>query len=334
MPVIIAKGLYPIPFRTRKSSLSAPMVLCLKAWKSRTLPGLFMKKIIIVTGGAGFVGSNLIRQLIAKTKYNIISIDNYSTGKKINHLNSRRVKYLNCETNNINLVLNKYKKKIISLFHFGEFSRIFQSFNKFDECFESNSLGTNEVFKFCLKNKIKLIYSATSAALGNNGEDKNLSPYAFTKFKNLELLENLKKWIGFKFEIIYFYNVYGKRQIMSGEMATVIGIFENQYLNNKRLTVVRPGSQTRRFTHIDDTVDICYKAWKFDKCAHYSISHKEAYSILDVAKMFKRKIKYLPPRKGERYASALTNISLNNKVFKNFGKISLKDYISWFIKDH
>ena len=200
--------------------------------------------------------------------------------------------------------------------------------------FESNSQGTKEVFKFCLDNKIKLIYSATSASLGHGGKDKNLSPYAFTKSKNLELLENLKKWFKFKFEIIYFYNVYGKRQIMFGKMATVIGIFENQYLNNKLLTVVRPGSQTRRFTHINDTVNICYKAWKFNKCAHYSISHKEAYSILDVAKMFKRKIKYLPPRKGERYASALTNISLNNKVFKNFGKISLKDYISSFIKDH
>ena len=293
-----------------------------------------MKNIIIVTGGAGFVGSNLIELLIKNTKSIILSIDNYSTGSRNNHIKSSRVKYLKGSTLNISKILNKYKKRILSLFHFGEFARIYQSFKNFNECFESNSQGTKEVFKFCLDNKIKLIYSATSASLGHGGKDKNLSPYAFTKSKNLELLENLKKWFKFKFEIIYFYNVYGKRQIMSGEMATVIGIFENQYLNNKRLTVVRPGSQTRRFTHIDDTVDICYKAWKFDKCAHYSISHKEAYSILDVAKMFKRKIKYLPPRKGERYASALTNISLNNKVFKNFGKISLKDYISWFIKDH
>ena len=291
-----------------------------------------MKKIIIVTGGAGFVGSNLIRQLIAKTKYNIISIDNYSTGKKINHLNSRRVKYLNCETNNINLVLNKYKKKIISLFHFGEFSRIFQSFNKFDECFESNSLGTNEVFKFCLKNKIKLIYSATSAALGNNGEDKNLSPYAFTKFKNLELLENLKKWFGFKFEIIYFYNVYGPKQIKKGDMATVIGIFEDQFKNNKPLTVVRPGSQTRRFTHIDDTVKVCIEAWIKNKCAHYSISHKKYYSIFEVAKMFDTKIILLKAREGERYASALTKMSLNNTVIRKYGRISLKDYITSFKK--
>ena len=293
-----------------------------------------MKNIIIVTGGAGFVGSNLIELLIKNTKFSILSIDNYSTGSKVNHLKSKRVKYIKGSTLNISKILNKYKKSISSLFHFGEFARIYQSFKNFNECFESNSQGTKEVFKFCLDNKIKLIYSATSASLGHGGKDKNLSPYAFTKSKNLELLENLKKWFKFKFEIIYFYNVYGKRQIMRGEMATVIGIFENQFLNNKPLTVVRPGSQTRRFTHISDTVNICYKAWKLNKCAHYSISHHEAYSIIQVARMFRRNIKYLPSRKGERYASALTNISLNNKVFKNFGKISLKDYISSFIKGH
>ena len=120
----------------------------------------------------------------------------------------------------------------MSIFHFGEFSRIYQSFKKFNQCFESNSRGSKEVFNFCLKNKIKLIYSATSASLGNNGNDKNLSPYAFTKAKNLELLNNLKKWFKLKFEIIYFYNVYGKRQIEVGDMATVIGIFEHQYKKN------------------------------------------------------------------------------------------------------
>ena len=293
-----------------------------------------IKNILIVTGGAGFVGTNLIERLIKETKFKIISLDNYTSGNIRNHIKNKRVKYIKAHTKNITQVLNPIRKKIFSIFHFGEFARIFQSFKKFDECYQSNSIGSKAVFKFCLDNKIKLIYSATSASLGHGGKDKNLSPYAFTKSKNLELLENLKKWFKFKFEIIYFYNVYGKRQIMRGEMATVIGIFENQYLNNKPLTVVRPGSQTRRFTHISDTVYICYKAWKLNKCAHYSISHHEAYSIIQVARMFRRNIKYLPSRKGERYASALTNISLNNKVFKNFGKISLKDYISSFIKGH
>jgi UDP-glucose 4-epimerase len=291
-----------------------------------------MKNIIVVTGGAGFVGSNLIELLIDKTNLKIISIDNYSTGFKKNHLNSSRIKYIKANTIQIKKILNKYKKKINSVFHFGEFSRIYQSFEKFNECFNSNSIGSNEVFKFCLENKIKLIYSATSASLGNKGYDENLSPYAFSKSKNLELLENFKKWFNFKYEIIYFYNVYGPRQICKGDMATVIGIFENQYLNKEPLTVVKPGSQSRRFTHVKDTIDACFFAWKKNKCLHYSITNKKSYSIINVAKLFNAKIKFLPERKGERYASALTSMSLLNKVHKIYGKINLADYINNFLK--
>ena len=292
-----------------------------------------MSKKVIITGGAGFVGSNLIEYLLLKTKFKIISIDNYSSGSKKNHFKNKRVKYIKGNTKNISYILKKDINSIHSLFHFGEFSRIYQSFLKMNECIDSNSIGTNAVFNFCLQNKIKLIYSATSASLGNKGNDKNLSPYAFTKSKNLELLENLKKWFNFKFEIIYFYNVYGIRQIEEGEMATVIGIFQNQYKKNIPLTVVKPGTQTRRFTHVFDTVRICYKAWLANKCAYYSISNKKSYSILDVAKMFNTKITYLKPRLGERYASALTNFSFNKRVIKKYGKISLKDYVASFIKE-
>ena len=291
-----------------------------------------MKKIIVVTGGAGFVGSNLIEFLIKKTKFQIISIDDYSCGKKNNHILNKNVKYIKAHTKNISKILNPYKKKIKTIFHFGEFARIYQSFIQMNRCVQSNSIGTNAVFDFCLKNKIKLVYSATSASLGNNGKDKNLSPYAFTKAKNLEFLENLKKWFNFRYEVIFFYNVYGPKQICEGSMATVIGIFEKNYLQKKPLPVVRPGSQSRRFTHINDTIDICYSAWKKNNCKYYSISNKKSYSILEVAKLFKSKIKLLPPRKGERFASALTNMSLSNKVQKNFGKISLKNYIDDFIK--
>ena len=290
------------------------------------------KKIIIVTGGAGFIGSNLIKLLIDKTKFLIISLDNYSSGTKKNHIKNKRIKYIKSHTKNISEILNANKKKIHSIFHFGEFSRIYQSFLKMDECMESNSIGSHAVFKFCLSNNIRLIYSATSASIGNKGNDKNLSPYAFTKAKNLEMLENLKKWFNFKSEIIYFYNVYGPKQIKTGNMATVIGIFENQYKNKNPLTVVKPGSQSRRFTHISDTIDACIYAWKKNKCRHYSISNKNSYTILQVAKMFNSKIKLLPPRRGERYASALTSMNLSNKVYKIFGKFGLRDYINNIIK--
>ena len=291
-----------------------------------------MKNIKKVTGGAGFVGSNLIEHLLKKKKKKIISLDNYSSGTKKNHIINKRVKYLNINTSKIDTSLSKIKKKIHTIFHFGEFARIYQSFKDFDKCYDSNTIGTKAVFKFCLENKIKLIYSATSASLGNKGKDKNLSPYAFTKSQNLELLDNLKKWFKFKFEVIYFYNVYGPRQIRSGKMATVIGIFEDLYLKKKPLTVVKPGTQTRRFTHIKDTIEVCYLAWKRNKCSHYSISHKKAYSIKNVAKMFNSNITYLKERAGERYASALTKISINNQIIGKYGKINLKDYITSFIK--
>ena len=289
-----------------------------------------IKKKILITGGAGFVGTNLIKLFLKRTNYKIISLDDYSSGNKKNHIKNKRVKYIKGKTVDIEKIIKK-PKEINSVFHFGEFARIYQSFLKMNECIESNNIGSNAVFNYCLKNKIKLIYSATSASLGNKGKDKNLSPYAFSKAKNLELLENLKKWFNFKYEVIYFYNVYGPYQICKGQMSTVIGIFEDHYKRGKPLPVVKPGTQSRRFTHIDDTVEICYYAWKKNLCRHYSIANKKSYSILEVARMFNSKIKFLPKRLGERYASALINKNLSNKMYKYFGKINLKDYVNNFV---
>jgi len=290
------------------------------------------KNIIVVTGGAGFVGSNLIELLLKKTNFNLISIDNYSSGFKKNHINNKKVKYIKCHTKDIYKKLKKFKHNIHSLFHFGEFARIYQSFLHYNQCIESNFIGSQEVIRFCLENKIKLIYSATSASLGNSGKDKDLSPYAFTKSRNLELLNNLKKWFNFKFEIIYFYNVYGPKQIKTGKMATVIGIFEDCFEKKIPLPVVKPGMQSRRFTHIKDTVEICFLAWKKNLCRHYAISNRQSYTILQIAQMFRTKIKFLPPRKGERYASKLTRMNLSNRIYRFYGKYKIKNYIQNLIE--
>ena len=293
-----------------------------------------MRNILVVTGGAGFVGSNLITELLKFKKFTILSIDNYSSGFVKNHIKNKRVKYLNGSTKNIESLLRSYNGKIHSIFHFGEFARIYQSFKKINECFSSNIEGSSNVFNFALKNKIRLIYSATSASLGNNGKDMNLSPYAFSKAKNLELLENLKKWFNFKYEVIYFYNVYGDRQICKGDMATVVGIFEDCFKGGKKLPVVIPGTQERRFTNVLDTVKACIFAWRKNKSKHYSISSKQSHSIIELAKMFKSRIRYLPKREGERFASALTKINLNNKIIRLSAKIKLRDYIKKFLMNN
>jgi len=293
-----------------------------------------MRYIFVVTGGAGFIASNFIFVLIKFKKFNVISIDNYSSGFSKNHIKNKRVKYLKGNTKNIEILLKNYEGRVHSIFHFGEFARIYQSFKKINECFSSNIEGSLNVFNFALKNKIKLIYSATSATLGNKGTDMNLSPYAFSKAKNLELLENLKKWFNFRYEIIYFYNVYGERQICKGDMATVIGIFEDHFKKGEKLPVVRPGTQIRRFTHVSDTVKACIFAWKKNKCKHYSIASRQPYSIIELAKFFKRKIKYLPKRNGERFASVLAKMNLNNKIIRLSAKIKLEDYINNFLSNN
>jgi UDP-glucose 4-epimerase len=290
-----------------------------------------MRNILVVTGGAGFIGSNLIYELLKLRKFKIISIDNYSSGSSRNHIKNKKVKYLKGNTKDIEIFLKSHIDKIHSIFHFGEFSRIYQSFRKINECFSTNIEGSLKVFNFAFKNKIRLIYSATSASLGNSGRDMNLSPYAFSKAKNLELLENLKKWFNFRYEVVYFYNVYGERQICKGAMATVVGIFEDFFKRKKKLPVVKPGTQSRRFTHVNDTVKACIFAWKKNKNQHYSIASKQSYSIIELAKMFKSEISYLPIRKGERFASALTKMNLNNAIIRLTAKIKLRDYIKNFL---
>jgi len=292
-----------------------------------------MKKIIIVTGGAGFIGSNLIRFLLKKTKFNIISIDNYTTGSIKNHVINKNVKYINGQNKDISRILRNYKKKIKIIYHFGEFSRIYQSFLHTKDCVNSNIYNSFEVINFAKDNNIKIIYSATSSNLGNDGKDQNSSPYAWTKTKNIELIKNYGDWFGLRYEILYFYNVYGPGQIKNGKMSALIAIFEKQYKNKKPLTIVKPGTQLRDFTHIDDIIEGCYKAVIKNKNKEYMLSSGKKFSILQIAKMFNTKYKYISKRPGDRKDS----IVLNNNAKKILGfktKNKLKDYIENFIKTH
>jgi len=289
-----------------------------------------MNNIIIVTGGAGFIGSNLIKYLLKKTNLKIISIDNYSTGTTKNHINHKNVKYIRGENINISKILKTSKKKIKVIFHFGEFSRIFQSFIRPKECLNSNINNSFEVINFASENKIKIIYSATSSALGNNGKDQNQSPYSWSKTKNIELIKNYSEWFGLKYELVFFYNVYGPNQIMNGPMSALIGIFETQYKKKLPLTIVKPGSQCRDFTHVDDIVHGCYLAWTKGKQKEYMLCTNKSYSILEIAKMFGSKFKFLKSRSGDRFGSVISNNNAK-KILGFSAKINIKNYIKDFV---
>ena len=292
-----------------------------------------MKNIIVVTGGAGFIGSNLIKYLLKKTNLKIISIDNYSTGSKKNHTSHKNVKYINSDNINISKVLKTSKKKIKVIFHFGEFARIYQSFAKHKECLNSNINNSFEVIDFANENKIKIIYSATSSALGDNGKDQNHSPYAWSKTKNIELIKNYSKWFDLKYELVFFYNVYGPNQIMDGPMSALIGIFESQYKKNKPLTIVKPGSQSRDFTHVNDIVHGCYLAWTKGKQKEYMLCTNKSYSILNIAKMFGSKFKFLKSRPGDRFGSIISNNNAK-KILGFTAKKNIKNYIKDFVSEN
>ena len=286
-------------------------------------------KIVLITGGAGFIASNLIKLLILKKEiYKIYSLDNYSTGKLKNHINSSKITYLRGSTLNINLNKTLNNINFDTIFHLAEFSRIVPSFKHINECWENNSIGTFNVIKFALKNKAKLVYSASSSVLGKN---KHLSPYSWTKYANNELIKNFSKWYGLNYVIVYYYNVYGQNQLTSGFMAAVIGIFEKQYLSNKPLSIVSPGTQKRDFTHVEDIVVGTYLAANKSNNQEFHIGCGKNYTLKEVAKMFKHPTIMLDERPGERFYS-LSNSGKAKKILGYRPKYDLKNYIKNFIK--
>jgi len=290
--------------------------------------------IILVTGGAGFIGSNLIKSLLKIDKIKKIYIyDNYSSGTKKNHIRSIKIIYIKGDT--IDIMKNKVISSIKSshIFHFAEFSRIVPSFEHFNQCWLTNVLGTKKVIELASQNKSKLIYSASSSKFGKKSNEF-LSPYAWTKAKNVELIKSYNKWFGLEYIITYFYNVYGPAQIKNHFMSAVIGIFEQQYSEGKQLTVVKPGNQKRDFTHVSDIVDGCIKAAFNKKNKEYQIASGKLYSVLEVAKMFKTKIKLIAQRRGERFSSERESLNKTKKELNFIPKYSLKKYIEDFIKDN
>lgn len=272
---------------------------------------------ILVTGGAGYVGSNLVKHLKKHTNATITSLDNYFTGQKANHI--KGVEYIqNCTWN-----INELPKQDI-VYHFGEYSRVVPSFKDVEYLMTSNLWGTSRVLEQCKKWNAKLIYSASSSKFGGN---ENLSPYSWVKAKMVELIKNYGEWYGLKYEVCYFYNVYGKNHISEGDYATVIGIFEKQYKEGKALTIVGDGKQSRQFTHIDDIVNALDKVRKRDGNKEWYLSSDVEYKIIDVARMFTDNIKFIPERKGERYKA--TTIQNDTKKVLNWKiKNNLEDYIN------
>jgi UDP-glucose 4-epimerase len=264
--------------------------------------GRKVSQTLLVTGGAGFVGANLIKALLADyPSAAIISLDNYFTGSPENHSSDPRVTYLDGST--VDLAKIWAGRGLPSpeiVFHLGEYSRIVQSFDDHDLTWEFNLHGTKEVVKFASANGSKLIYAGSSSKFGNDGEDENLNPYAWTKAKNIEYIRNYATWFGLDYAITYFYNVYGPGQITQGKYATVIGIFENQYLTGEPLTVVSPGTQTRDFTHIDDIVRGIVLVAQKGSGDGYLLGTGHEWPLIEVAKLFRTDYVLVPALRGER----------------------------------
>jgi len=254
---------------------------------------------ILVTGGAGFIGSHLCEEL-AKNKNKVFSLDNYSTGTKLNHVNN--VTYIKGETKNIEKIIN-FTPDII--YHLGEYSRVEQSFNDIEKVWSSNKDGIFAVLQFCRKTKAKIVYAGSSTKFGDGGLGRSQSPYAWSKASNTELVENYANWFGIKYAITYFYNVYGDREISSGKYATLIALFIEKYKNGESLTIVSPGTQLRNFTHIDDIVSGIIMVGESGFGDNYGIGCSQAFSILEIAEMFKTRIEMIPERKGNRMSASV-----------------------------
>ena len=282
------------------------------------------KKIILVTGGAGFIGSNLIEQLVKDSANQEYSLDNYSTGSKNNHIKGST--YIEGDTRDI-AKLVKIKPDLV--FHLGEYARVEKSFEDMEAVWRSNKDGTFAVLEFCRGNGTKLVYAGSSTKFGDGGLGRDQSPYAWTKASNTELVKNYGAWFRLKYAITYFYNVYGPREL-GNKFGTVIEIFCQQRLKGEPLKVVSPGTQTRIFTHVDDIVRGLMLVGEKGIGDGYGLGAEEEYSILDIAKMFGGEIEMLPERAGNRMTSSI-DLSRSRDELRWKAEKSIKKHIKAFV---
>ena len=250
---------------------------------------------ILVTGGAGFIGSHLCEALVNTGDYQIWSLDNYSTGSINNHIPA--VNYIKGSTSDIEDLIN-FSPDIV--YHLGEYSRVEQSFDDIKTVWEYNKQGTFAVMQFCRKHASKIIYAGSSTKFGDGGLGRSQSPYGWTKASNTELVENYGKWFDLPYAIVYFYNAYGRREISTGKYATLIGLFSEKMRNKEKLSVVAPGTQKRNFTHVSDIVSGLILVGKNGYGDEFGIGSPEAYSVIEVAKFFGGEIDMVEGRRGNR----------------------------------
>jgi UDP-glucose 4-epimerase len=282
-----------------------------------------MKKIL-VTGGAGFIGSNLCQALAMDSNNKVYSLDNYSTGSLNNHL--ANVTYIKGDTLNI-AELIQFNPDII--YHLGEYARVEQSFKDIEKLWQSNKNGTFAVLQFCRQTGAKLIYAGSSTKFSEEGQGRNHSPYAWIKASNTELVENYANWFNVSYATVYFYNVYGKNEISSGEYATLIGLFKEKTLKGESLPIVYPGTQKRNFTHVDDIVNGLLLVGENGFGNDFGIGSSEAYSVIEIAEKFGGEITMLPERKGDRMGGKL--ITAKTRALGWVAVKTIDDYIEYVL---
>ena len=272
---------------------------------------------ILIIGGAGFIGSHLCESY--SNNHNVTSLDNYISGKKDNHITG--IEYLSMDAKDILSIEPKYDL----IFHLGEYSRVEQSLNKIDFVLENNSRPILNILKFAKQSNAKLVYAGSSTKFADDGQNKFLSPYAFSKWQNSELVKFYCEMNDLSYAITYFYNVYGGRENQEGEFATVIAKFLYLKKMSIKLKITKPGTQTRNFTHINDTINALMLIAEKGNGDEYGIAHPDKYSIENIAKLISDDYEYIEGTVANRMDSTILTkktIALGWKAEHN-----LLDYI-------